>query len=269
LITAGDNMKAASDKTAAAAVQAGKSWDKWIAEYNKGAAKAKDAITGAQLKSALVFSTGNAQKNVDSLTSKLKALGKQKSTPKVRADTATAQAKLKTAQSWLKQLNAYQANPKILAKDLASGKVKYVKGQLQSVPKSKQVALNAKDNTKKPTDSAKKNINDVPSNKHTKMTATDGITPKAKTAKSAINNIPGSKTFTLNYHTNYSTKGNPSGFSPSNVPHSASATSSAAAPVVVELHVNDQALTGLIDVLINGRAARASHVVRRKDPVRL
>jgi tape measure domain-containing protein len=265
MVDAGDNMKTASAQTAAAAVQAGKSWDKWIAEYNKGANKAKAAITGAQLKSALVFSTGNAQKNVDSLTSKLKALGKQKSTPKVRADTAAAESKLKAAQAWLRQLSKYQANPKLLATDLASGKVKYVKGQLQSVPKSKQVALNAKDNTKGPTTSAKKNVGSVPSSKHSNLTATDGISPKAKNAKSNINSIPGSKTFTLNYHTNYSSKGNPSGFSPSNVPHSASATSSsAAAPPTVQIYVNDQALASLIDVRVDGRATRATRVVNRR-----
>jgi tape measure domain-containing protein len=267
--TAADGMNTAAGKTAEAAGKAGKQWDEWIAKYNAGAAKAKQAITAGQLKSALVISTGKATSDVAKFKAELEKLGKKKSTPKVEAKIDKAKASLDKAQRWLDQLDKYEANPKLLAQDLASGKVKYVKGQLVSVPKSKQVSLTAKDGVSKPAKNAKGAVQDVPNSKTTKLNATDNTSWKAHNARDAVQDIPTSWTtkYTLDYHVNYSSKANPSGFSPSSTPGSINTPNRSApamAPAQVTLAVRDEKLTDLFDVRINQRTIRAVRFVRRR-----
>lgn len=120
LETAGAGMKDAAATTAGAAVKAGENWDKWIAAYKAGAARASSAIERARLKAQLTIKTGEAQKEVTRLEDKLARLKRMKPTPEVRAKIDKAERALKRAKTKLDQLNSLEVTPEVDVKSNAA-----------------------------------------------------------------------------------------------------------------------------------------------------
>lgn len=229
--------------------------------------KIEEARKIAQQGIVMSVSVQAAQGNIDSLTTKLDKLKRQKPTAEVRANIRDTEAKLARAKEALEWLNVYTAHPKLLAKDLASGKVKIVNGALQKVPKSHNTNLTATDKTGRPTSSAKSNVKDVPSSHSTTLSAKDQASSKARTVKRSVEDIPTSHTTTLHINTVRKTVGG-SGSSAKHTGDSGSnvGASSLAVPQV-SVYVRDQSLAGLIDIRVNQRAARAARIIHRRDVI--
>jgi tape measure domain-containing protein len=177
---------------------------------------------------------------------KLVDLGKKKSTPEVRADIAKFTKQKNKAIHELAVLDVKKANPKLDANSAAfKRKVAEAERKRKAVDKSKAtVKINADDN-------ASSKISDVDQKRK---------------------NLDG-KSATIKLITQYETRGRKAagGGSLSN----SGPGNQSVAPVVnvagpqITLHLRDERLADLIDIRVDGRAARAAHVVGRRRAVLL
>lgn len=255
---AGEDLQKAGDQTVLASGQIAINWNKWIAAYNQGAAKAKNAISATKLQAALSISTGKATQDLDKIKSKWKAakaaVERDPANPKLKARAEELDRKRKQAKAWLDQLNRYVANPKLLAKDLASGKVKYVKGQLVSV-KDRNVDIVGHDKTGAATRSAKGNLASV-KDKHVTITATYRV-HKSKGTTADIGPIADAALAPVSSRAFLRS-----------LAEILSTPAPAVAPTVV-IQVRDEKLADLVDVRVNGRATHAAKVIGRRRAVLL
>ena len=181
--------------------------------------------------------------------SKLKTLNGKKSTPTVRADITRFEKSRTKATHALAVLNVKKANPKLDAKsDAFKKKVADAERKLNKVNKDKASPdITADDKTGPGVRSAKSNLNSVHDKKVTISITTKRNSTGRGTSQSADD---------------------PRSVNPVSVyaPAAPAPVINVAAPQIT-LHLRDERLADLIDVRVDGRAAKAAHVIGRRRGV--
>lgn len=237
------------------------------------AAKKKVETYGANAKNPrLKADKDEWDKQLKDAEADLKKLQAQKADVIFKADTAPFKKKLAEANRGLASLAGKKGTPEINAKidkflqkkkqaihELAVLNVKKANPKLDANSAAFKTKVAAAEKKLKATDKKKATVTVDASNKASPVIAKVDRDRKNLDGKSA----------TVTIKTNRVNIGKKPGSQGSGTPVGAMAPASTSSPVTVELYVRDEALAALIDVRVNGQAARASRVLHRKDLVTL